>query len=961
MGYILEGQSNLEKAEEQYLNYLQENPRNKFAALRLCHLYERMGFPDKAAQILKQLHEVRPKDWKLAKEYLEVLDDTGNENLYYKEALQIANSFMELPRFTKAPIEELYQKILDLALWKGKYQDAIFIYQKLISLSDDPDFYELELTELYKGLKKTNKVISLLKNQMKNNPNNIPVINELASIYISLSDYKNAILYLNKGLKIDPLAINIRKNRAYVLLETKNYKSAENDLKLLIANQALSKNEKINFQNDLAEIYILQKKIKKAFLVFYNMIQEDPNNKAAWKSIIGLQIDQKLTDEAIKTLHSFLVRFPNDQEVKKDLVGLYLYEKKSFKKMRLYKNFVVETGDADFALDVAYLLLEKEKTHRLYKNWLLFLYNKFPNHSGVGELIYDYYLERKEFKNALNVALKFYKKNPKNPNWILKAASSYVLCSQNREAEDLFVKLSKLSPSDYQTQKIVATELFFMGRYHEALSHFQKALLLNQSDPELWYWLSEYYSANGNYKKMMEVTHKSLSLFESDRPKSFLQKRIQLKMESRVDWSADVEKKYDSFLKQHIKELGIWEDYLDTVLTHKDKKKVKELINRFESYHKEKKYLLLPYKVRLAYLEKKWDKAVELLDEMTTKYPDQWGYKRDLAYSLWQNRKFKQSAKIYDTVYKHTQNQLNVEDSLDEIHKIVDDRVLSSFYLLNFASETHWELRNQYHHFFGDSMEINVGVGSKWLKSGSILEKITYGDLDFTSYHLKDLDLSLGIKSYIQPEARVSPHFSVKKIFKEQSFVKVSGSYKSVRNDLLQAVQNRTYIDKASLHGETVLNRKYIVNSDYEFSKSYLNNGSYSLGHTLEQSIHYILKERPYLTIGLQGNYWHQSNHDNFLNQVGLIPESLSSFLVFYLEYPVGEELDLEFSGYWGEDFVRNLHFYQFDILGVSTNVKWKATSWLDFICNYSYSRESLATITGQSHSIRVELSGHWF
>ena len=55
------------------------------------------------------------------------------------------------------------------------------------------------------------------------------------------------------------------------------------------------------------------------------------------------------------------------------------------------------------------------------------------------------------------------------------------------------------------------------GRYDEALSLFEQALLLNQEDPDLWNYKGVALRSLGRYEESMECFNKSLEIDPRDR------------------------------------------------------------------------------------------------------------------------------------------------------------------------------------------------------------------------------------------------------------------------------------------------------------------------------------------------------------------------------------------------------------------------------------------------------------
>jgi tetratricopeptide (TPR) repeat protein len=113
-----------EEAEGLFISALQANPRNLDAAFYLLAVYEKLGFREKARELLKLLSRSNPADSRVA----ERLGD-----LYYRDSdYAVAETlYHQALAINKYASPELKRKLAEVMLWQKEYPQALPLLEEL--------------------------------------------------------------------------------------------------------------------------------------------------------------------------------------------------------------------------------------------------------------------------------------------------------------------------------------------------------------------------------------------------------------------------------------------------------------------------------------------------------------------------------------------------------------------------------------------------------------------------------------------------------------------------------------------------------------------------------------------------------------------------------------------------------------------------------------------------------------
>ncbi|MDA3928011.1 MAG: tetratricopeptide repeat protein, partial [Prolixibacteraceae bacterium] len=242
-------------AIECYQKMLQINPKKK---LQLNYLfvsaYMILNQNDKALQIIKQ----------------SILEYPDHKQLLYLRAqILLKNNEVDLAK-----------KCIDTILLKDSTD---YTYNDLLT-----QYYIAQGNkQLYLLQKRKN--LQLLINSLNKNKENIDLIFEIASTYMSLKEYKQAETYYNLILDNFPNNYEVLKQKAVIALNTQHWSNAISIYNQLEANYSLEE----GFCNNKAIAYIQIGNYSKALEYFDKTIQLNPNNKDAVFNRNKLRLEKK--------------------------------------------------------------------------------------------------------------------------------------------------------------------------------------------------------------------------------------------------------------------------------------------------------------------------------------------------------------------------------------------------------------------------------------------------------------------------------------------------------------------------------------------------------------------------------------------------------------------------------------------------------------------------------------------
>lgn len=240
-GAIFLSQNNLEKAEINFLESLEENKNFVEPLKNLIQLY------------------LRKKDFKKLLLFSKKLIESDNSNPAYNYKLAYA-------------LEQ-----------NNRIEEAIEYYKKCINLNGNDKLKAINnIGVIYSKLKKENIAIKYYLDALKIDQNNTFVVNNILASYLELRDEKNSDIFYEKAKNIDQNIIYFLYNKANYLIQKKQLNQA---IKILDSN----KNKDLKCFIKLVKIYFLIGEKNKAKKLL-NELQKKGSHDKEYFQFLGMRL-----------------------------------------------------------------------------------------------------------------------------------------------------------------------------------------------------------------------------------------------------------------------------------------------------------------------------------------------------------------------------------------------------------------------------------------------------------------------------------------------------------------------------------------------------------------------------------------------------------------------------------------------------------------------------------------------
>ncbi|MBI2066557.1 MAG: tetratricopeptide repeat protein [Deltaproteobacteria bacterium] len=935
LGFIYEGFTEFHRSEQFYQKYLQDHPKNKFATLRLASLYERMGEADKAALLLKGLRDHRRKDWEVTERYLDHLENSHEEEELYHARLEAVRDFEMVPGFPSGKVEDLLYGAYQYASWKQRDDESYSLLQQLVRLSRKPEFYLWNIQDLDRAFHQTDRVVQTLEDKLKRNPRDLPSRLELISVYQVVGESKKATELISEGLQHFPQNLSLLKVREELYRRGGEIQERIENLEVILGSQEMTREEKIDYRIILGEL------------------QEKRGE---------FRVADKIYDETILLLRQYLKEFPEVIERQRQLVELLLYHKKDTTALDLYSDFIRMDRQASYLVDVANLL-EQSGQKRESVVWLKRHLPLFSGDFKIVRLLLDGYSDQKDYEEALEIGLSFVDDHPDDAEAHLEVALLYSRLGDGRSASHFFTRVENLGKGNARLLLKAGRELYFFGEYDRAEDFLKKVVTLLENSPEPWFWLFEISYVKGEDRKARQRARLVLQRVSSGNPDSRLI-RMGLKVQAFLGFDEKVSRAYQMAIKKYPRDEDLHSDYLGLLIEDRRYEEARVEITEIRLASKKPPEWIKPHEIQLAYAVEDWGMVIPLLEKVRYEKPGEMFYRRDLAEAYVRSGSWEKGIREYEQVREETGNRLGAVDALRELHKEYDIHAGAAFQLVDYGADESlkWGVSSRF--FLSRDWQLEgEGFAGRYRSPGlgfsSIVEE---GRLSLSKYFRPDWKLTGGVgfgtsdlRTVVMPLAHLTYHPSHR--FKTS----IGYELRQLRTDVPQAVAAGALRDVGSFQYEIRPWERVLLTGDYHFGRNVLSDGSRAEEQRLEPGVSFILSQRPYLTIGYLFRFLDLTAHNDFDTQVPLIPRIEAHYLTGYLEHRIHPQFSVEGGFFAGEDFERTLHLFKGDLWGAQGGIEWNILSWIDLIASYSFGRETLTGLPGNSHQGRFVLSGHWF
>lgn len=213
---------------------------------------------------------------------IDQVDNQDKINTYFFEGIRhknIDNEEAAIRNFQKvlelSPNNDAAHFELGLLFTKQKkYSLAVTNFAKAAELQPNNEWYLNSYAKSLENVGNYKQALEIYEKLVKQNPEKVELLFDLASVKIYLLDYKGAIKtydLIEKTIGINEDLIN-QKQKIWLKIG-KVDKAAEEAIRLIKSDPT-----EIRYKMNLAEIYLANKKLDKAILILEEISNEDPNN-----------------------------------------------------------------------------------------------------------------------------------------------------------------------------------------------------------------------------------------------------------------------------------------------------------------------------------------------------------------------------------------------------------------------------------------------------------------------------------------------------------------------------------------------------------------------------------------------------------------------------------------------------------------------------------------------------------
>lgn len=967
LGYIFEGQAEFDKSAQYYTRYLLRRPHDKFATLRLAHLYDRVGQPEKSINLLKELYQHRPTDWAVATEYLNILEEVHSDEALYRARLEVVENMKKIPGFKKRDLEDLLSAAYSYASWKQRPEEMYAILKQLIGLSSNPKTYLTDLMNLDWSFKKSNKILAELTQQLMANPEDEGTRSELISVEMVLGNVDKALELVDEGIKRNPKNPAFYKMRIFVDEKRKDSKQAILDHERMLGLQILPVEEERAALRSLAYYYQKDGRLLEAKSVYAKLVRGDTSDRESWLNLIYLEADKGNLDTAIGYLKEYLHFFPDDAERQKYLVNLYLYEKKEVGRLDFYRDYVARTLKSQLAQDVAYLLLEKGRNEQA-DDWVMQMKKIFPNDAKMADLTMEVLSRQGLYDQAVQEGQAFLGAHPGNSDVVYALGKTYAQASEPEKASRYLKEYAGMKQNDPQALTDAGRELYSLGLHEEARKNLERSLELKQDNPETWFWLSEVAQATGSTDIAKNMASRALTLLAAQHKTSLEMTRMELKTRGRLNYDDAIVSDYVAAQKKSLSNSIFFTDLIDLQLEQQDYLSARQSLVAYQKHFPKEKDRVRDYVIQMELAQKHWTAALPFMEAKLKTKPKQWLVMRDVADISLKAGKWKRAREIYDSIPPAVAKKIKTAQAQKAVHDRYDTRVTKGFVFKDFGTDSAKEWELDMHSFVSDKFDLAVKarLGDYDSVASNFHDQAWSGLLSGTWVKDPQTQLTAGVGYGFSPARKTASPFGEARFAPMDNVQLGLGiNYRELRLDTPRAVGEGALWDRYHFQWNVSLLQHFAFSGRYEYQHNYLTGGPKSDGHLLEPALLYTFSgERKVVTIGYQFSFFDLTRDAAFTARLPLVNRIEAHYLTADMSAPLhlgGNNLWGEVGGFIGEDTARHLHVSQGDLWGAHVALKWVVNTWLDFKAVYDYGKENLNSVSGQSNQFYFTLSGHWY
>ncbi len=373
----------------------------------------------------------------------------------------------------------------------------------------------------------------LYQSVLETSPGNREALNKLIAISMDRGVYRNALDWINRGLKSTPDDVTLLAKKADVLEILGNKTEAAN-----IVNELWRRNPESDAMRGRAsemkvasgKYYLNEKQYDKALQEFEGALNIDPSNADAVNYIANLYIEQKDYENALRALNMALQYREDDETLLLKKASVLADAGRYNEAFPVISTLIAQHPDnprygailTEQQMQAGRLLMNGDEMERAIKQFKQALQQSPQNRDALAYVVnLESGMGRSD--SALryaNIALQYY---PDDKDFLLKKASVLSEQKQYRQAYAIADKLMQQYPYNktYRAaymDNLVASGLAYQKQevWDEALAEFKRVLAISPYDSTALYASINLYNAQKEYDSALAMTDKGLRYYPAN-------------------------------------------------------------------------------------------------------------------------------------------------------------------------------------------------------------------------------------------------------------------------------------------------------------------------------------------------------------------------------------------------------------------------------------------------------------
>lgn len=532
----------------------------------------------------------------------------------------------------------------------------------------------------------------------------IPSRRELGRFYFQQHKYTHARFYLESHYKDYPTDVKSSVRYLEVLQNLGHKEDVEK-----YGEQALKYSPKsVALHNEMAEYYAGNFRFKEAARHWDQMVRENPNLKDVRDKLISYYMLNHRFSDLAALYESEIRKGYATKEVYYELGNLYLMQKKPKAAYQVYHELINKFPNEIIARERLAMIADYLGYHKEVMQLYQEIITLDPNNPYYAVEYIDYLYEYHHYHKALEIALAYSKRFPNDTSIQARVPDIYLQLGEKQKALDAYRILYEKDP------KRTSLLLTMAGLYHD-LDQPEKAKKLleeyhqhNKGTPYSHYLMGTILAKEGLKKEARAQFLLALNELEE---KKFL-KEDQAELYVSILWELDrkdeARKMAYLYLKSYPNNSSILLIAVLSAINDKDYEEAEKLIARYkESGGEWKAYKELEVSLYLA--QRKWKKAGWALRDLIDRYPKNWDYHTDYAYTMTRLNRWAEAMQSYQILVVNGRLRRDLIDDYRDV-LLRSGTIADGHFVLNYGPETvrHYEWYESLKHWINYNWFVEV-------------------------------------------------------------------------------------------------------------------------------------------------------------------------------------------------------------------------------------------------------------